>query len=241
MLKDWLPKQVKQGAGKPSKLLPTSSQCRWPGAIESPAAEGELAQLGMVVFCGYLPTAGITAPHLLSSPCFSCWQWEKALALHPISTPSPDFSLSADKVNWPLIHLGTNSFSLATLRNPFFHSPPFYAPSFFCCSPCCSELRLDLASLAHSPVSLPFFTWVPARFSGQLSRNVAVTEDQKWSNCDCITRVRNDFLDVNRKQPLHFMSVHWCQLFFQNHSDRTEHHCKSTDLVSWPYHRNKWI
>lgn len=46
------------------------------------------------------------------------------------------------------------------------------------------DFLLELASfLLTLSVSLPFFTLVPARFFGQLSRNVTVTEDQKWSNC----------------------------------------------------------
>lgn len=96
---------------------------------------------------------------LVSSPCPPSWQ------------------------KWPVLFWKKKSFSLATLRNtlsPF--SVLLSSSSSFLCATLSLGSQLELASFAHF-INLTLFTWVPARFSGQLSRNVAVTEDQKWSNC----------------------------------------------------------
>lgn len=65
VFKNWFPKQAKQGAGKLRQLLSNISHCRCADAIESPAAERELAWLGVIAFCGYLPNS---KDHCSSSP-----------------------------------------------------------------------------------------------------------------------------------------------------------------------------
>lgn len=95
---------------------------------------------GMVAFYGYLPNSRGHCSSAALIPLLSMLAVGKGLSSPFYPHSPPTFSLSADKVNLPLIHLGTNSFSLAMLRN--IHSPLFYAPSSFFCSPCFSELRL---------------------------------------------------------------------------------------------------
>lgn len=101
-------------------------------------------------------------------------------ATAPSSHPPALLAGKSDLSSYPS---GKKSFSLATLRNtrsPF--SVLLSSSSYFLRATLSLGSQLELASFAHF-VNLTVFTWVPARFSGQLSRNVAVTEDQKWSNC----------------------------------------------------------
>lgn len=167
---------------KPANLYTILNLHTYAGAVQSPTV---CYHCGICSGACTFPTAGVTAPS--SQPPALLAGHGKSARLSPWLYPSllllPPFPCLPQK--WTdLLSIWERIPSLWQHRGtPILL---FYTPFFLFFSPCYFELRLSAWTgllLLTLSVSLPFFTLVPARFFGQLSRNVAVTEDQKWSNC----------------------------------------------------------